>query len=64
MLLDIADGGKQILDIPARSEASDLWNLQYYLVQGSERALWCYFVDYLLAKFLEMSYLIYDQVKS
>jgi hypothetical protein len=57
MILDIADGGKRILDITARNEAIDLWNLQSYLVQGPERALWCYFVDYIFVKFLEASYL-------
>jgi hypothetical protein len=56
MILDIANGGKQILDIPARNEAIDLWNLQTYLVQGQERATWCYFMDYILTKFLEKSY--------
>jgi hypothetical protein len=34
-----------------------LWNLQSYLVRGPERASWCYFVDYILAGFLEASYL-------
>ncbi|KAJ7696325.1 hypothetical protein B0H17DRAFT_889530, partial [Mycena rosella] len=58
----ITEGGKQVLDIQARNEAIDLWNLQsytilLYLVQGDKRASWCYFVDYILAKFLEMSYL-------
>ncbi len=37
MILDIADGGKQIFDIEARNEAIDLWNLQSYLSQGPER---------------------------
>ncbi len=57
MVLDISEGGKQILDIPARNEAIDLWNLQLYLVQGPNRALWCYFVDFILANYLEKSYL-------
>jgi hypothetical protein len=57
MIPDIADGGKQILDIPARNEAIDLWNLQTYRVQGHERATWCYLMDYMLTKFLEKSYL-------
>lgn len=57
MMLDIADGGEQILDLPARNEAIDLWNLQSYLNHGPERASWCYFVDYILQKFLETSYL-------
>lgn len=56
MVLSLAKGGKQILDITARNEAIDLWNLQSYLVQGEKRALWCSFVDYLLAHFLEVSY--------
>ncbi|KAJ6537189.1 hypothetical protein B0H19DRAFT_862640, partial [Mycena capillaripes] len=43
MILDIGDGGKQILDITARNEAIDLWNLRSYLVH--------------FAKFLETSYL-------
>jgi hypothetical protein len=57
MILDTAQGGKQVLDIPARNEAIDLWNLQSYLTQGSERASWCFFVDYILVNFLEKSYL-------
>jgi hypothetical protein len=57
MILDISEGGKQILDIPARNEAIDLWNLQSYLKQGPKRASWCYFVDFLLINFLETSYL-------
>jgi hypothetical protein len=57
MLLNITDGGKQILDIPARNEAIDLWNLQLYLAQENERASWCYFFDYILKEYLEMSYL-------
>ncbi|KAJ7761285.1 hypothetical protein B0H14DRAFT_2403749 [Mycena olivaceomarginata] len=57
MVLDISEGGKQILDISARNEAIDLWNLQSYLKQGPERASWCYFVDFLLINFLEKSYL-------
>jgi hypothetical protein len=57
MSLDLLEGGKKILDIPARNEAIDLWNLQAYLTQGNDRPLWCYFVDYILANFLEKSYL-------
>jgi hypothetical protein len=57
MILDTSESGKQILDIPARNEEIDLWNLQTYLVQGHERATWCYFMDYMLTKFLENSYL-------
>jgi hypothetical protein len=57
MTLDILEGGKQILDIPTRNEAIDLWNLQSYLAQGPQRALWCYLVDFILMKFLEKSYL-------
>ncbi|KAJ6451178.1 hypothetical protein C8R45DRAFT_848574 [Mycena sanguinolenta] len=56
-MLDISEGGKQILDIRSRNEAIDLWNLQSYLKHGDERASWCYFVDHILAKFLELSYL-------
>jgi hypothetical protein len=48
---------KQILDILSRNEAIDLWNLQSYLVQGPERALWCDFIDYIFIKFVEVSYL-------
>jgi hypothetical protein len=43
--------------IPARNEAIDLWNLQSYLTKGNDRASWCYFVDRILTKFLEKSYL-------
>jgi hypothetical protein len=57
MMLNIADGGKQILDIPARNETIDLWNLQTYLVEGPARAAWCYFVAFMLKDFLEKSYL-------
>ncbi|KAJ7833960.1 hypothetical protein B0H14DRAFT_2364026 [Mycena olivaceomarginata] len=57
MILDTTEGGKQILDIRARNEAIDLWNLQSYLVQGPKRAPWYYFVDYILRTFLEKSYL-------
>ena len=57
MILDISEGGKQIMDITSRNEAIDLWNLQSYLKHGDERASWCYFVDHILAKFLELSYL-------
>jgi hypothetical protein len=35
----------------------DLWNLKSYLELGQDRASWCYFVDSILADFLEMSYL-------
>jgi hypothetical protein len=57
MILNVTEGGKQTLDIPSRNEAIDLWNLQMYLVQGKKRATWCYFVDYIIMKFLEKSYL-------
>jgi hypothetical protein len=57
MILDTAEGGKQLLDIPARNEAIDLWNLQSFLTQGPERASWCYFVDFIIMNFLEKSYL-------
>jgi hypothetical protein len=58
MVLDITEGGKQILNIPARNEVIDLWNLQSYLKQGPGRASWCYFYYYfLLINFLERSYL-------
>ncbi|KAJ7814284.1 hypothetical protein B0H14DRAFT_2273959, partial [Mycena olivaceomarginata] len=57
MTQDISEGGKQILDILSRNEAIDLWNIQSYLTQGPKRALWCYFVDYILEKFSETSYL-------
>jgi hypothetical protein len=57
MILTLADGGKQILDIPARNETIDLWNLQSCLTQGHDRASWCYFDDYILANFSEISYL-------
>ncbi|KAK7045288.1 hypothetical protein R3P38DRAFT_2490321, partial [Favolaschia claudopus] len=50
-------GGKQILDIVARNEAIDLWNLQSYLVQDASRASWCFFVDSLLTNWLESSYI-------
>jgi hypothetical protein len=43
MVLNVDEGGKQILDIPARNEAIDLWNLQSYLMQGDKRASWCFF---------------------
>lgn len=33
MILGNTDGGKQILDIPARNEAIDLWNLRTYPVE-------------------------------
>ncbi|KAJ6459912.1 hypothetical protein C8R45DRAFT_842964, partial [Mycena sanguinolenta] len=57
MMLNVSDGGKQILDIPSRNEAIALWNLKSYLTQGEQRASWCYFVDYILAHYLETSYL-------
>jgi hypothetical protein len=57
MILNSADGGKQILNIPARNEAIDSWNLRTYLVRGSKRAAWCYFVDFILKIFLDKSYL-------
>jgi hypothetical protein len=57
MILDVSEGGKQILDITSRNEAIDLWTLQSYLKQGPERASSCYFVHYILAKLLELSYL-------
>ncbi|KAJ7264132.1 hypothetical protein C8J57DRAFT_950777, partial [Mycena rebaudengoi] len=46
----------ETLDITARNEAIDLWNLQSYLVQRDKRALWCSFVDYILSHFLEVSH--------
>ncbi|KAJ7243826.1 hypothetical protein B0H12DRAFT_1022828, partial [Mycena haematopus] len=57
MMLDTNDGGKQILDLPARNEAIDLWNLQSYLTQGERRASWCFVIDFILKNFLEKSYL-------
>ncbi|KAJ7182495.1 hypothetical protein C8R43DRAFT_818176, partial [Mycena crocata] len=57
MILPVNQGGKGILDIPGRNKAIALWNLQCYLIQGEERPLWCYFVDYILRKYLETSYL-------
>jgi hypothetical protein len=57
LILDVTGGGKQILDIPARNEAIDLWNLQACLAQGPGRATWRYFVDFILTNFLENSYL-------
>ncbi|KAJ7694398.1 hypothetical protein B0H17DRAFT_844703, partial [Mycena rosella] len=53
----VDQGGKGIWDISSRNKAIDLWNLQCYLMQGEDRALWCYFVDYILRKYLETSYL-------
>ena len=50
-------GGKQILNIRARNEAIDLWNIQAYLTQGPHRPSWCYFVDFILAKWLENGYM-------
>jgi hypothetical protein len=57
MILDTNEGGKQILDLLARNEAINLWNLQSYLTQGERRARWCFFVDFILTNFLEKSYL-------
>jgi hypothetical protein len=57
MYSHVSEGGKQILNIRARNEAIDLWNLQTYLTQGPQRASWCYFMDFILAKWLETSYL-------
>jgi hypothetical protein len=57
MFSSVTRGGKQILNLAARNEAIDLWNLQSYLVQGPLRAYWCYFVDFILAKWLETRYL-------
>ena len=64
MILPVNHGGKQILDIPSRLEAIDLWLLKNYLYQGPDRATWCYLLDYILADFLEMSYLHipFDQI--
>jgi hypothetical protein len=45
MYSSVTQGGKQILNLAARNEAIDLWNLQSYLVQGPLQAYWCYFVD-------------------
>jgi hypothetical protein len=57
MTTPVRDGGKQVLDTPARNEAIDLWNLLSYLNLGPERASWCYFIDHILSKYLQMSYL-------
>jgi hypothetical protein len=51
MSSNVLRGGKQILNISARNEAIDLWNLQSYLVQGAHRVSWCYFFDFILADF-------------
>lgn len=63
MTLDISEGGKQMLDIPTPNEAIDLWNLQSYLVSGPERASWCYFIDYILVKFLGQATSIFVLVR-
>lgn len=60
MMSDIKLGGKQILDIVARNEAIDLWNLKLYLTLGPDRPSWCYLVDFLLCNYLETSYLNYQ----
>ncbi|KAJ7687322.1 hypothetical protein B0H14DRAFT_2421732, partial [Mycena olivaceomarginata] len=57
MRTDVTQGGKQIVGLPTRNEAIDLWNLQSYLTQGTTRPSWCCLVDYLLQKYLETSYL-------
>ena len=57
MILPVDQGGKGILDISSRNKAIELWNLQCYLMQGDDRPLWCYFVDFILIKYLETSYL-------
>ncbi|KAK7059332.1 hypothetical protein R3P38DRAFT_2495776, partial [Favolaschia claudopus] len=53
-------------DLASRNEAIDLVNLQTYSVHGERRATWCYFVDFILADFLEKSYLHFypGQVKN
>ncbi|KAJ7260027.1 hypothetical protein B0H12DRAFT_987017, partial [Mycena haematopus] len=41
----VNEGGKQILDLRARNEAIDLWNLKEFLRQGDARPNWSFFVD-------------------
>ncbi|KAJ6506245.1 hypothetical protein C8R47DRAFT_913701, partial [Mycena vitilis] len=48
-------GGKQILDIRARNEAIDLWNLKEYLKLNEDRSDWTFFVDQMLKRRLEKS---------
>jgi hypothetical protein len=57
MILNVAEGGKQILDIPIRNAGIDLWNFQSYLVQGDKRASCFFIVDFFLANLLGISYL-------
>ncbi|KAJ6626544.1 hypothetical protein B0H10DRAFT_1781023, partial [Mycena sp. CBHHK59/15] len=57
MILPVDQGGKGILDISSRNKAIDLWNLQCYLMQGEDSPAFLYFVDYILRKYLETSYL-------
>jgi hypothetical protein len=45
MCLPLNEGGKQILDIQARNEAIDLWNLKEFLREGDDRANWPFFVE-------------------
>jgi hypothetical protein len=61
MMLDTNEGGKQILNLPARNEAIDLWNLQSYLMQGEGRASWCFFVDFILSNHPGMNKELYKK---
>ncbi len=38
MCIPLNEGGKQILDIQARNEAIDLWNLKEFLREGDDLA--------------------------